>query len=1145
MSVIVRSIRLRNFMPFVDETVPLDRGLTVIVGRNGAGKSAILHGLKFCLGSNQREKRFGSWEGFIRWGAEVAEVEVTVEHQGETIVFARRIGKKGVPLAYINGRRVRASELRREVERLGFKVDNPLVFLPQERVIQLSSASATDIREMVEDGTGLYRLRDRILLQETELRHDRMRLEAALLEARSIQGELKLLEGDLKRLKKKQDLQRTRESLEIELKWAELELVERNIERIDQEIQEEEVSLRQASAKVEEIENKIESETQTAKAIESQTQLIRTELGRLRERLDSERDRLKNLKESNKQAVIELGEIDKRIKRDRMEMMALQSDIEAKKKEIWNTTEELEELREKEQAAREEQERLEEALTRYVEWNTRRMDIRSRLTAARGRLKDREIDLRAYRQRLQTDRADLEEIERQWSDLWETLETTSEEELLSQRTETNNRIEELAQRRVAHLSRIAELKRELAFTEELIAERSKRIPKTVRALRSEVEKHGLEAIGPLVEVVGENEEMAGALEAVLRDQLAFAFITTDAADFQLLCRIRDELEAPAPVFLVEDSTDERAKGAPEIGGREGVLGDLWRMAGVTEELARLLRRSIGSFLVVSDAGDAMRIARTARVATVTPQGHVFIVGNGFVLSRPQSGQAGLLSTAPLRAKREVLRKQLIESEQQLAETVREIANLERLRDELTQLLERYAEKDRIWARRSELAEDIERTEEAIRKIEEEILPLREEIEELVSELRKMDSKQPPERSRIQGQLVAVRQQIAKLASDISARRGQVERARAILRADQDKVGTLEESIAALQQHRDELKEILRLAAEQSDEILENIEGLERRIEELSSKEESLSQELSEHQTKLYALNRELAEHNVRSQDLIREVRRKRLQLGNLETRRKEIQSQVASIARPARVRPLADVTRELESVTSRLDEYRDVDDDLLRVRSELAQRLAEVEAKADQIRDEMSEAESTLEDIKAQYYSEMAKVLERLGRDINTILRTVELEGEVRLEMVKQDEEYGVEFLTRIKDGTFKGVRPGSGGERTLITIALIIALQQLNPAPIYFLDEADMALDAVYADRVGRLFKAAAADKQIVILTPLRSVKLLKHADTLLGVATPDGRTPVIIEAPEEDKNEEQNERKEGDAKREGGDDDDGRQEE
>ncbi|MHA2381457.1 MAG: AAA family ATPase [Candidatus Thorarchaeota archaeon] len=195
-------------------------GLTVLAGPNGSGKTSIFHALKFALGSNQRENRYGKWSDFIRHGASTAEVEITVRVNGQSRKFLRKIDRDGIPRAYVDGKRVKAAEHKLLVSGFGLDTDNPLVFMPQERINAIRDMDPFEVRRLVEEGTGLDVLRDRIGLQETEVTQSRHKLETALTESKTVERELELLQHDITRLEKKRALQEQERGLEQELKWA-------------------------------------------------------------------------------------------------------------------------------------------------------------------------------------------------------------------------------------------------------------------------------------------------------------------------------------------------------------------------------------------------------------------------------------------------------------------------------------------------------------------------------------------------------------------------------------------------------------------------------------------------------------------------------------------------------------------------------------------------------------------------------------------------------------------------------------------------------------------------------------------------------------------------------------------------------------
>lgn len=78
----IRSLRLIDFMGHEDTTVPLSPGVTVVVGPNNLGKSALLSALRAVAYG-------GSADAWIRHGAERARVEIGIEG-GRVIAWERR-----------------------------------------------------------------------------------------------------------------------------------------------------------------------------------------------------------------------------------------------------------------------------------------------------------------------------------------------------------------------------------------------------------------------------------------------------------------------------------------------------------------------------------------------------------------------------------------------------------------------------------------------------------------------------------------------------------------------------------------------------------------------------------------------------------------------------------------------------------------------------------------------------------------------------------------------------------------------------------------------------------------------------------------------------------------------------------------------
>ncbi len=109
--------------------------------------------------------------------------------------------------------------------------------------------------------------------------------------------------------------------------------------------------------------------------------------------------------------------------------------------------------------------------------------------------------------------------------------------------------------------------------------------------------------------------------------------------------------------------------------------------------------------------------------------------------------------------------------------------------------------------------------------------------------------------------------------------------------------------------------------------------------------------------------------------------------------------------------------------------------------------------------------------------------------------------GEAELHMESEEDPFsgGLIIKARPPDKRFLRLEALSGGEKSLVSMAFIFAIQEYEPSPFYFLDEVDQNLDAVNAERIARMIRKNSATAQFIQIS-LRKVSL-KEADHILGV--------------------------------------------
>ncbi|HPC07289.1 MAG TPA: chromosome segregation protein SMC [Smithella sp.] len=95
--------------------------------------------------------------------------------------------------------------------------------------------------------------------------------------------------------------------------------------------------------------------------------------------------------------------------------------------------------------------------------------------------------------------------------------------------------------------------------------------------------------------------------------------------------------------------------------------------------------------------------------------------------------------------------------------------------------------------------------------------------------------------------------------------------------------------------------------------------------------------------------------------------------------------------------------------------------------------------------------------------------------------------------------ETGVDIDIQVPGKRKQNVSLLSGGEKSLVAVALIFAILKYRPSPFLVLDEVDAALDDANTNLFNRLIKDVAGKSQVVMITHNKST--MEVADTLFGV--------------------------------------------
>lgn len=183
--------------------------------------------------------------------------------------------------------------------------------------------------------------------------------------------------------------------------------------------------------------------------------------------------------------------------------------------------------------------------------------------------------------------------------------------------------------------------------------------------------------------------------------------------------------------------------------------------------------------------------------------------------------------------------------------------------------------------------------------------------------------------------------------------------------------------------------------------------------------------------------------------------------------------------------------------------------------------LSERHAYLNQQIEDLKATRRDLNTVMDEVSSHIAEVFTAALEDINThyrrIFETLFPGGEGHLELDDPSDPLnsGVEIHARPAGKKVKRLSLLSGGERSLASLALLIAIYMSRPSPFYALDEVEAALDDRNLSRLLQVIGELGDRSQLIVITHQK--RTMQIAETLYGVSMRGGVSTVISQQMEE----------------------------
>ena len=158
-----------------------------------------------------------------------------------------------------------------------------------------------------------------------------------------------------------------------------------------------------------------------------------------------------------------------------------------------------------------------------------------------------------------------------------------------------------------------------------------------------------------------------------------------------------------------------------------------------------------------------------------------------------------------------------------------------------------------------------------------------------------------------------------------------------------------------------------------------------------------------------------------------------------------------------------------------------------------------------QQKDDILQSEQNLTDIIRQMTTKMEEQFKEgfaaIAESFDRVFRQMFGGGRGILRLMEAEDslEAGIEIIAQPPGKKLQSMLLLSGGERALTAIALLFAIQQLNPAPFCILDEIEAALDDANVERFARYLRQMCESTQFIVITHRKGTMVA--ADTMYGV--------------------------------------------
>ncbi|MFX1531105.1 MAG: AAA family ATPase [Promethearchaeota archaeon] len=1116
-NIFITKVILENFLSFQKDEVDFGEAkFVIIVGPNWSGKTSIFQAIKFALGSNERDDRYTKWSSFIRNGQNHAMVEIHIQNGDEILQIRRYVIRGQSPFFKIKKMhekefyKIQVHDIQKVITDLHINPDNQFAFVSQGKIDVIKSLKPTELCLFLEEGIGLKVLRDEILNEKRNVLALENNLKSLKSRKNTLNVSLELLRPKLKRLGQKNELLKIRKRYNDELLWANRDKLEKEITEIEGLIENLKLVIDGIKKRKINYDNEITELNNKISIEEEKINQLSKKLGNLDYEKTDLITKIQNWQKEKivaKQVLDELfnkvKDIEKIITNFKKQKENLDSELKIIKGEYKKLEAQIESLIKEQDQLVKKIKQNKVLLDEYNKINIEKELKKSKIQDNKKLIKTINDEINQLFQSFKDIEHKLEKnkwfLENPSKDLLQELDRDLRK-ITSKIYEIDSEIKKLEFEKSKKLNKLKILKTSLR-------ERRVVLPSSISILKDEIERRDLKVKGPLIEYLKYGDEISYAIESVLGEKLLYSFVAEDWDTLALLKRLKEKYSAYCNIYL---SKKKNIKPLTEITAN-GVLGYLAELVKVIDDdidIKKVIYSKVKNCVVVKDyhSGRELYNKLGFKGKCVTLAGEQ-IISYKYVYETPYVKRLkGILSAATQKEQSNVLELEIKSINDSISQLKDEQSKLDIAQKELfkkkesfSDLLYNFNQKQRLTTKKNHLYKQMHNLE----KDNSEII---EKLKELELKIKNLKTQTEPDFFKWNDRVNEIPNELTLLNEEKKRWTLKLDETSDILKEIKEELNTQDNSFKVVKLDYDKRKEDFQKADKSAFETYQKLEEVEDKIENIENDITDLKNIRLEYQNRKIEIDKRniqitinLEQQNIKLNAFNQELEVKRKDFRRINT---EIGPLISE--KIIENRPIELINEDISKIDKRLISYLDVDDSILVEKDQIIASLKEINKNQKNLEVDIKAAIKTEAELEKTYYDKFSVVLEDLQSKVNKKFEESQIKSYCSLELTGKFEDLGVDIRAATSKEQLKSFTALSGGQVSLISICLILSLQEIKPSPLCMLDEAGMFLDEKNSEVAYHLIKSTLEQNpiQLFMFLPKSSSSLFLLAEKIIGVA-------------------------------------------